>query len=298
MTSEFGGERRRRRIIVIIAVALAIVAALGTYSLATRPGGGGPAASSALRTVVVAATEIKARTQITQEMLTTASVPDVAAFRTAISDPALAIGNVAVIDLVAGQVIQASMYSTGNPEGVQILAPGETVAPDSPVWRAVSVSVPAERAVAALINVGDHVDLIGSVELSIFGPDGQPASPIPGSFESGPSTKITLLDVEVLNAAKDTNLYVVKVDENQAEEIAHIQFLKGAFTFALRPEADARDLNRDLYGTTTDRIVVQYNFPVPEVLIIPFGASPPPLASPAPSASLAPGETLAPTPTP
>lgn len=289
MQAEVGGERRRRRIIILIAVLLAVVAAVGTYSLSTRPGGGA-VATPVPRTIVVAATDIKARTQITREMLTTASVPDNPAFRTAITDPTLPVGNVAVVDIVVGQVILPTLFATGNPIGVQILGPGETVAPDSPVWRAVSVAVSAERAVAALLNVGDHVDLIGTIDLVVVGPDGAVPSAIPGDFESGPSTKITLLDVEVIFADADTNLYVLKVDENQAEEVAHIQAQDGTFTFALRPPADTRDLDRNLYGETTDRIVVQYNFPVPQVLIIPYGASPPP---PAPTATL-----LAPSPAP
>ena len=295
MTTEFGGERRRRRIIILIALALAVVAAIGTYALATRPDGG-PVPSAALRTVVVAAQDIKARTQITQAMLTTATVPDNPAFRTALTDPTVVIGNTAVVDIVIGQVILPSLYGTGNPGGVQILAPGETVAPDSPVWRAVSVAVPAQRAVAGFVNVGDHVDLIGTIDLEVVGPDGLPPSPIPGDFETGPSTKITLLDVEIINANKDSNLYVLKVDENQAEQIAHIQAQDGSFTFALRPQADTRALNRDLYGVTTDRIIVQYNFPVPQVLIIPYGASPPPPVSPAPTGS--PGASPSPSPTP
>lgn len=284
MQAEVGGERRRRRIIILIAVLLAVVAAVGTYSLSTRPGGGA-VATPVPRTIVVAATDIKARTRITTEMLTTAAVPDHPAFRTAISDPAVAVGNVAIVDIVTGEPIRLSMFGTGNPIGVTILAPGETVAPDSPVWRAVSVKIPAERAVAALVNVGDHVDLIGTVDFELVGAT---ASPVPGDPQSGKSTKITLLDIEILNADPDTSLYVLKVDENQAEEIAHVQAEEGTFTFALRPQADARDLDRGVYGETLDRIVTQYGFPIPEVLILPLVT--PPAGSPAP------GPTAQPTP--
>ena len=299
MTTEFAGDRRRRRIIILIALVLAVVAAIGVYSLTTRPGGTGPVATPVAVTVVTAAVEIEARTQITSEMLTTLSVPDSPAMQFAVTDPETVIGQTAVVDIPVGQVLQTNFVGTGNPVGVTILAPGETVAPDSPVWRAVSVQLSRDRAVGGLVSPGDHVDLIGTIELTIVGPDGLPPSPIPGDFQTGNSTKITLLDVEILNADVDTNLYVVKVDENQAEQVAHIQAEDGSFTFALRPPADARDLDRNLYGVTTDRITVEYNFPVPQVLVVPFGASPPPRTFAPPTlAPASPSPSPSPSPTP
>lgn len=84
---------------------------------------------------------------------------------------------------------------------------------------------------------------------------------------SGKTTKITWEDILVLNADSDSDMYALKVDPNQAEEITHLQ-ADGANSFALvlRPENDTRPLDRTLYGESTDRIIEQYRFVVPKIL--------------------------------
>ena len=85
--------------------------------------------------------------------------------------------------------------------------PSETVAPDSPILRAVSLTVPAERAVGGLIAAGQRVDLIATLPIAVSVPvdpddrDCRPSIPRPASpsrYAEGSSTKVMWLDVEIL----------------------------------------------------------------------------------------------------
>lgn len=295
MEAEFSGDSRRRRLLLIAGVLLALVAAGATFLLSRQAPP--PPPPVAMRTVVIAAVAIPARTAITAGMLTTASLEVSPLLDDVLSDPAGAVGKVTAVGILKNQLISPNLLGTGNPGGLAILSPNETVAPDSIAWRAISVLVPKERAVGGLLVAGEHVDLFTTISLTV--------NPVPiptfGYF-SADTTKITFSDVEILVADVATDLYVLKVDEHQAEEIAHIQgsALNG-FSISLRPEADTRAIDRANYGETTNRILEQYDFPIPQIIDangypqpspqptpfsnVPQGASPlpAPVLSPAPS---------------
>ena len=80
-------------------------------------------------------------------------------------------------------------------------------------------------------------------------------SPSKDGYYSDKTTKMVFTDVEVLAVKADDDMYILKVDAHQGEEIAHIQASGdgGAFTLMLRAEGDARVLEREGYGETTDR---------------------------------------------
>ena len=182
------------------------MAAAAVYFLLTRPQGG-TAATPAQTTIVVAAINIKAHTQILPEMVKTQSVPDDPVFDEHGDQVADVVGSVALVDITAGQPMQNSMISTGNAGGVAILEPGETVGPDSPIWRAVSITVPADRAVGGLVRSGDHVDLIVTMAPQLYDPTGglvgvnDPGHPaLFGQVYSDVTTKVTLTNIEVLQS--------------------------------------------------------------------------------------------------
>ena len=62
------------------------------------------------------------------------------------------------VEIYAAQPIQPNLYGGGSQGGLQILAPGETVSPDSPVWRAVSVLVPKDRAVGGKLSPSGRLE--------------------------------------------------------------------------------------------------------------------------------------------
>jgi len=55
------------------------------------------------------------------------------------------------------------------------------------------------------------------------------------------------------------------VDETMAEEISHLQASGTAtFSLALRPPEDTRTIDTAGLGETTNRIIDQYDLPIPE----------------------------------
>src|SRR3954469_19581101 len=114
MQADFVAERRRRRLVLTFGLVLGIAAAAATYFLISRPGGGGPTATAAVRTIVVAAKDIKARDQILAEDVKTQSVPDNPAFDGVATDVSTVVGRIALVDITTGQALQTSLYGVGN----------------------------------------------------------------------------------------------------------------------------------------------------------------------------------------
>jgi len=312
MQADFAAERRRRRLVLILGLVLGLAAAAAVFVLLSRqPSGTGPVPTPVQQTIVVAAVDIKSHSQILTEMLTTLQVPESPVFNNVATDPTQVVGNIALVNIAKGQPLQASIYSNGNPTGVTILAPGETVSPDSPIWRAVSVQVPNERAVGGLVGAGDHVDLIVTLSPQLHDPSGGPCViitalggvcaedpehvPLSSTLYSAPTTKITLQDLEVLQAEAQNTTYVLKVTEAQAEQVAHIQSTGGnEFTLSLRPLADTRPVDPATYGQTTNTLFNEYGFPIPQMIDLSAGASPGPI--PSPSGGVSPSPEPSPTP--
>jgi Flp pilus assembly protein CpaB len=319
MEMEFKDSSRRRTLVLVVGVLLALAAGAGVFYLASQ---GTQKTETVFQTreVVVAAVDIAPRVNIEATMVTTRTVPADPTNANAYTDPEQVLNQVTAVPIPQFQPITPNLLASTSSAGqVFILKPTETIAPDSPVLRAVSVSIPADRAVGGLVSAGQRVDLIATVEIAVESETdeetGLPVDPETGEplpYRTGSSTKLAWLDLELLNALPENSLYVFRVDMHQAEEISHAQNQGAQFTMVLRPDGDNRDIDRSPYGETNDRIVTQYNFPIPEVIDslaypqpspfpTPFPAeaylSPAPSASPSPEAAVVviPAE---PTPTP
>jgi len=305
MTDDFVAERRRRRFVLIGGLGLGLVAAVAVYFLLTRPNQGTAVATPPPKTIVVAALAIAAHTQITADMVKTDQVPDDPAWNGTATDPSKVVGQVALVAIAAGQPVQNSMLS-GQSGELPIIPPDETIGPDTPLWRAVSITVPNERAVGGLINTGDHVDIIVTMAPQLYDPTGglvgvnDPGHPaLFGQVYSDSTTKVTLTDIEILQASADSSMYILKVDEHQAEQIAHIQSsLDNQFTLTLRAQADTRTFDPAGYGQTNNSLFNLYAFPIPVQINVAASASPG-LPSPSPSGPLpsgSPAESPSPSP--
>lgn len=201
------------------------------------------------------------------------------------------IGLIPGVNILDGQPIYANFLVSSEQGGqFSILAPGETLAPDSPEWRAVSLTIPDERAVGGSVTSGDHVDVF--LTATVLVPQGLQDG---GTYYTDKSTKITYQDIEVL--AKTGTNYVIKVTLATAEEIAHLQATgQTQFSVALRPVEDTRAVDASRLRETTNMIIQRYGLPVPQVYPAGKGpiVTPPPLVSPTPLPSSPP----APSPTP
>ena len=310
MEMEFKENNRRRYLTLTLGVVLALVAGFAAYQLGTQ--GAGAQVPAATRTVVVAAVEIPARTVIESGQLTLREVPEDAVVGQAITDPSSVIGLVTAVRVYAHQPLTPNLLASVSANApFSITEPDEVITDDSPYWRAVSVSIPPERAVGGEIIAGQRVDLIVSLQLDILSYDPEEdawtANPTGEGLHSGRSTKVVFTDLLVLERKTDTDFYVVKVDLKQAEAIAHLQSDGAAsFSLALRPDGDTRGVNPYTYGETLQRIVEKYGFPVPEVIdlelllqlyehgVLPPAMTPAPGASPEPPVEPAPDPSAQP----
>ena len=303
MEMEFKDSSRRRTLGLIVGVLLALAAGAGVFFLASQ-GGREDETPFLTRDVVVAAVDIPARQTIDATQLVLRTVPADASNASAFENTGQVVGQVAAVTILQFQPITPNLLASGTSIGdVNILKPTETISPLSPILRAISLSIPPERAVGGLIAVGQRVDLIATIPISVVGAideeTGLTVDPETGDllpYQSGTTTKLAWLDVELIQSTTE-GLYVFRVDLHQAEEIAHAQTEGAQFTMVLRPDGDNREIDRSPYGETTDRILTQYNFPFPEFIEgaaypqpspfpTPFPAeaylSPPPSPSPSP----------------
>jgi Flp pilus assembly protein CpaB len=257
---------RRRKFLIIFGVVLAIVAGGAAFYVLSQAQAQAPQVPT--RQVIVAARDIPARTVLATADLTMREMPDDPGLVGAVSDPNQIVGRVSAVPLSLQQpVLQTLLLSQTGGAGFSILSPEETLAPDAPFWRAISVNVPDDRAVGGQIQAEQRVDVFVTVQVNVEHPaavDGRVTGDDNEGFYTDKSTKVTFQDITVL--AKNGSFYVLKVNEATAEEISHLQASGTAmFSLALRPEGDRRAVDVAEYGTTTNEMIETYGLPVPEV---------------------------------
>ncbi len=273
MEMEFKDNSRRRTLVLVIGVLLALGAGAAAFMLSSQ-GTSEPAETIPTLDIVVAAAPIGARDTIGAASVTLLTVPRDATNEAAYRNVQEVVGKIAAIAILPNQPITPNMLAAAVGVGqVDILEANETVAPTSPVLRAVSLVVPAERAVGGLIGDDQRIDVIATLPFQVSVPiDPETGTPAidpetnePIAFTSGSSTKPMWLDVQVIARPEgNPDLYILRMDLQQAEEVALAQSLGAQFTLVLRPALDTRDVDRSAYGETQDRLLSRYNFAVPE----------------------------------
>jgi Flp pilus assembly protein CpaB len=260
---EYRDPSKRGRWIVVAGVVLALAAGGAAFYLINQAQQLAGQGELQKVNVVVAARPIAARQPVVAEDVTVRQVPadDTNTDAIAVRDPNAVIGQVLPITLFQGQMITTSMLNTtagGGTTGFSILDPGETVAPDSVAWRAVSISIPDDRAVGGLITAGMTVDVLLSAQINV------PANVTPpGKYYTDKSTKITYQNMLIL--AKTGSGYIVKATLAQAEEITHLAATGNAqFSMLMRPPSDIRFADASKLGETTNLIIQRYGLPIPQ----------------------------------
>ncbi len=276
MEMEFKDNSRRRTLVLVIGVLLALGAGAAAFMLSSQ-GTEEAAPPIPLRDVVVAAGPIEARSTIQQDQLGVRQIQLDDSNALAFSQVADVAGKIAAIPIYEEQAILPNMLAQANGIGaVEILEPDATVAPDSPYLRAVSLTVPTERAVGGLIGVDQRVDVIATMPWAALNdlvdpatgePLTDPTTGEPALYTSGTATKPMWLDVAVIGRPEGSpELYILRMDLQQAEEVALAQSVGSQFSLVLRPATDTRDVDRSAYGETQDRLMERYNFPIPEMV--------------------------------
>jgi Flp pilus assembly protein CpaB len=292
MELEYRDPSRRGKVVVAIGLVLALVTGAAAFVLISRAREQSGQEGLQRVSIVVAKVLIPARKPIVADDLEVRDVPiDATNAGGVFSDPTTLIGLVPGVSILAGQPVFANMLASSAGGGAfSILDAGETVGPDSVAWRAVSVTVPDDRAVGGMVSPGDVVDVFVTAMINV------PTDLVlKGRYMSDRSTKITYQNVVIL--AKATTYYVLKVPLAVAEEINHLQASGSvSFSLALRPAIDNRLADASRLGETTNQIIRRYGLPVPEVY--PPGNGPVttavPTTSPSPATSPSPSPTASP----
>lgn len=293
MTTEFEyrDPKRRGKFIVILGVILALAAGGAAFYLIASAQQQNSLAGVPTISIVVAAREIPDRKIIVADDLVVREVPDDESFASGVyADPGRLVGLIAGTTILAGQPVFANMLA-GQSAGAQfaILGPSETVSPDSPAWRAISLTVPDDRAVGGLVEAGQTVDVFVTAMVTV--PEDLVAE---GRYFTDRSTKIVYQDILIL--AKTGTGYVIRAPLAIAEEITHLAASGGGtFSFALRPDIDQRVVDASKLGATTTMIVARYGLPMSEWY--PAGRGPARTPAPVtPSPTVEPSESEGPTP--
>jgi len=199
--------------------------------------------------VAVANARIPARTLITPEMISFKNVPVDFVHGSAVSDPSQVVGYTTRAEIDAGeQVLQTKLVPREST--------GATLAYTVPLgMRAVSVPVNEQTGVAGLLNPGDRVDVLGTVDIEIPSKD-----PNVNTIKLT-KTHLILQNVEVLAVGQNFGAPGGQQGENKdqkkgaagtvtlAVKADQVQMLvavadKGKLTLALRAPADKSEEDR------------------------------------------------------
>lgn len=254
---------RRSKVYIAVGIVVALIVA-GTVYVALQAGGLTGAVEVETRTVVVSVNEIGLRQPIGEDDVTTRDIVADPTNESAFSSVDEVIGRISGVTITAGQAISPTMLaSTTEGQTFSILEPGEEFDPDGPDLRAVSVTVAPGNAVAGVLEPGQRVDLIVTMQIT---PEAEePATDDDGvdavsTLVAGPSTKVTLQQMTIL--ARTGDIYILRADVATAEQIAELTAAGGVFAMVLRPEQDDRTADTD--GSTIDRLIEEFEFPAPE----------------------------------
>jgi len=307
MEMEYKDPSKRGRWIIVLGLVLAVGAAAGAFYLINNAQQQAGHGSIKTTTGVVAAKPLPAKTTLAAADLT---VRDDIPLDTTTNIPGMIpttkddlVGRVLGVDVAQGQLMSLNLLASTSVGGqFPILGPGETVAPDSDAWRAVSITVSDDHAVGGMLVAGMTVDVLMSQTIGAL-PSGAPnaapsGTPAPTAtpnastqiYTNGLSTKVTYQKMLVL--ARQGTYYVLKATLPVAEEITQASNDGAVFTLLLRPDQDARILDVSGLGATTSRILQRYGLLIPQTYPVPgaFKSNPPiPSITPAPSATASPG---------
>lgn len=239
-------ERRRRqrvmaRLLLAAGLVLALVAAGGTYLFIGERVAPAPVEKPTVA-MVVAAEEIPARTVLTAASLRVVRIDPAILPRTALADPAAAVGRITSALLAPNQPVLPSMLSAASGTAFTVIPPGERLGPSTAEWRALSIQVADGFAVGGNVQPGDVVDLVYTLAYEKVGGVVVVAPPpVPGQAASQPverAARIVFERVPVL--ARSGAIYTVRMDAASAERVAVLQNSDLQVLMLLRAPSDDR----------------------------------------------------------
>lgn len=254
--------KRRARLVLILGAALALIASLTAYALVS--GASAPAAP-AIPTVpvVVAARELPARTALAEADLRVARYNEGTAPAAALKDTKDLVGKVLTVPLALGEPVLPTKFAAANaptftvfPPG-QSVTPGQALPPNTPNYRALSISVPDPNAVGGVLQPGDLVDIVYTFNLDPTKYLRTGGSP---DRTSDFTAKVLLQNVPIL--ARKESVYTIRTDAETAERLAYLAAAGGTLQLLLRAGGDQRTVTTT--GATFQVVFDQFRFKIPE----------------------------------
>lgn len=294
MEMEYGDGGRRGKFVIVIGVLLALIAGATSWYLINQAQQSAGQQPLQKVSVVVATKDIAARVPVVPDDVALRELPlDAISQNGTLTKPEDVVGKVLAVPALQGQPIYSNMIlSASGAAGFAILGPDETVAPDSEAWRAISITIPDDRAVGGVLSAGQTIDIFATATVSVV-----PEIAAEGLYYTAASTKVTYQDVVIL--ARTGEIYIIRVSLRVGEEIAHLM-ASGTATFSavLRPDQDVRILDVSSLGATTNRIIERYGLPIPQLYPQPSGPinEPPPIVPVTPAPQPSPQASAAPAP--
>lgn len=263
---------RRSKIYIAVGIIVALLVAATVY-IALQASGLTRTEEVEMRQVVVAAADIPGRKTIAESDVVLREVEADPVNATAFTGLDQVLGRVVTVPVTAGQLLSPNLLaSTDAGATFSILRPGEEWDDSMPDLRAVSMTVPDDRAVGGTLQPGQPVDLIATLTVSPLDENGEAPAPTEEPAEdgaaprlAGPSTKTTLQRLDIL--ARNATLYILRTDLATAEKITELQAAGAQFTFVLRADEDERTAETE--GSTLDRLLEEFEFPAPEAAELP-----------------------------
>jgi Flp pilus assembly protein CpaB len=267
---------RRSKVYIAVGVIVALLVAATVY-IALQASGLTSQGEVEMRQVVVAAAEIPGRKAIEEADVVMRNVPVDPINETAFTSIDEVLGRVVSVPVSAGQLLTPNLLASTDAGAIfSILRPGEEFDPSMPDLRAVSMTVPDDRAVGGTLQPGQPVDLIATLNVQPAAETGTPSEPAPSEAPApapdgsasrvpGPSTKTTLQRLDIL--VRNGTLYILRTDLATAEKITELQAAGAQFTLVLRATEDDRSAETE--GSTLDRLLEEFEFPVPEEAELP-----------------------------
>jgi len=263
---------KRSKLYIGVGLVIALIVG-GVVFIALRASGLTEGAQVEMRSVVVAARDIAARKPIEEGDVEMRSVPADPTNASAFSRIDEVLNRISGVPIATGDLVtHNSLASATSGQSFSILDAGQTYDPNGPDLRAISITVPDERAVAGTLQPGQRIDLVVTMAINPqLGLTAQEAQKSAAKYVPGPSTKVTLQQLTVL--ARNGTIYILRTDLATAEKIAELTAAGGQFTMALRPDQDERTATTS--GSTIDTLIDEFRFRVPKPADIPGSSASP-----------------------
>lgn len=225
---------------MIVGLLLAVLAGVGAFVVGSGSQGSAPPPVETTPVVVVVR-DLARLTAIAAADVKVEQYPVTIAPPTALKDVREAIGKVLSVPLAAGEPLLPSKFgsTTGAvpftvfPISAQPPA-GQPIPPGTPDYRALSITVADGTAAGGVIQPGDLVDILYTLNLD-------PVKYLQGNDQNRVadfSAKIVLQNVPIL--ARLLTVYTIRTDAQTAERIAYLTASGGALQLLLRSGQDQR----------------------------------------------------------